>query len=358
MNYNNQYNRFMDKIDTSDYFKEKLIQEMKKQNVAKPSLHIKIKNKMVALISTISIFSIGGVAFAAKMPDEWKTAIKEFFGIVSNNVYQEQKIDANLTQFDNGYQLTIENYGIDSEHLLLNYSLKTEKEIDLQYPFVEGASYLFTDELKIINKKGTEFTLNQNKTILIDKINSQEYKIYEIYSINTENIDDGELNVKFNLKELVENLDGIDYKNIASFNFNLPVNKSMINSKYEEYEINEKIEWDSEVIVAMPQRKETHKAYLNINKMKNTNFTTKFDVLINGIYHTNTDYTISITDENNNTILNRDIEYLYGAVAGQIIIPAINMNSKIKITLYEEKDGTDIANESIELDLSKLDSLK
>ena len=74
-----------------------------------------------------------------------------------------------------------------------------------------------------------------------------------------------------------------------------------------------------------------------MTKIKNSNILTKLTLQLDGYYHTNTQYTLKIVDENNNIILDRDIEYIIPGVDQDIIIPRIEMNSKIKIIFYEEE---------------------
>ena len=194
---NNKYNRSIEKIDTSDEFKKKLIEELKREEMKKGEIKMKIKSKIAAIISAISIVSISGVAFACAISENVRTSVKSFFGIISTEQYEEAKIDTNETQYYNGYSLTLENYGIDAETLLLAFDLKTAKEIDLQYPFIEEPDYFFYDKVKIVNENKEEYVIaneiigdsnNEKSTILLEKINNKEYKIYEIYSIDSSRI--------------------------------------------------------------------------------------------------------------------------------------------------------------------------
>ena len=116
MNFNNKYNNFIEKIDTSDEFKKQLIDKINKEDLKKETINMKIRKKIIGIISALSIFSVGGVVFAVTMPEEWKNSIKEFFGIISNEYYEEAKIETNETRYSNGYSLTLENYGIDKEY--------------------------------------------------------------------------------------------------------------------------------------------------------------------------------------------------------------------------------------------------
>ena len=104
MESNNKYTKFMDKLDTDENVKRELIEKLKKEENRKGEMGMKIRNKIIAVISALSVISIGGVAFANTMPEEWKNSIKAFFGIISNETYEEIKVETNETKYDNGYK--------------------------------------------------------------------------------------------------------------------------------------------------------------------------------------------------------------------------------------------------------------
>ena len=130
------------------------------------------------------------------------------------------------------------------------------------------------------------------------------------------------------------------------------VNKSDINLKCGEYTISERIEWETEVETATTRESFIGKTYLNINKLTCDNSTAKLNVLINGIYHTNTDYLINITS--NNKCLNKNVKHLYAGVETDIVLSDVDLDSKINITICENKDGKELVNKTLELDLSKI----
>lgn len=370
----NKYNNFMEKLDTSEEFKRQLIDKINREEVKSESTKTKLKRKIISIISALSIFSVGGVVFAVTMPEEWKTSIKEFFGIISTENYEEIKIKKDETKFSNGYSLTLENYGIDAESLLISYDLKTAKEITLTYPFQEEADNYYYNNIKIIDKDTNKILFTNNaedsseepkNTILINKINDTEYKIYEIYQLNSKNIsNNSELSIDFNLMELQENAQGLVYDSLANFKFEYPIEKANINYDYQEYDIkNKKLKMKSKTIVSFDDETAKKILYgtvdLKISKIKNTDLTTKIHVTLGGDYHSNTYYTISIADKDNNLILDKDIQYLFGGTSQDIIIPKVDMSSQLKITLYEEqKVGMNstkvLEKESIEIDLSEL----
>lgn len=366
MEYNNKYTNFMDKLDTDDKVKRELIEKLKKEENRKGEIGMKIRNKIIAVISALSVISIGGVAFANTMPEEWKNSIKAFFGIISNETYEEIKVETNETKYDNGYSLTLENYGIDRDNLLLEFNLKTEKEIELEYPFMEEPTYYFYDRVKIVNENQDEYVItneiingedNAKSTILLDKINSKEYKIYEIYSIGNKKISNNStLNIDFLLEELPKDADELIYDELANFKFEIQIDNEKMDDYYEEFDIEDKEIRIKDEFLGENNEIFTGDAIFSIKNFKTSNIASKFIISLYGYYHTNTQYTVKITDENDNIILNRNIQYLLGGMEEDIIIPKIDMNSKIKITIYEfyYGDTEDIAEGSIEIDLSEI----
>ena len=155
------------------------------EKLKKGEFKIKLRNKVAAILATLSIISVGGVAFACAISEDVRTYVKSFLGIVSIEQYKEAKIDTNEVRENNGYSLTLEDYGIDAETLLLSFNLKTEDEIELEYPFMEEPTYFFYDMVKIVNENKDEYVITNEiihgtdtkSTILLDKINSKEYKI-------------------------------------------------------------------------------------------------------------------------------------------------------------------------------------
>ena len=375
MEYNNKYTKFMDKLDMDENVKRELIEKLKKEENRKGEIGMKIRNKIIAVISALSVISIGGVAFANTMPEEWKNSIKAFFGIISNETYEEIKVETNETKYDNGYSLTLEDYGIDAETLLLSFDLKTEHEIELEYPFGEEPTYFFYNMVKVVDENQNEYEIaneiingdeNAKYTILVDKINSKEYKIYEIYTIDSSKITEkSDLYIHFYLDYLPEDASELIYDRLCEFDLEVPIDSEKIDDSFEEFSIDNAVTtWDSVIYSYEFPDGEIGQVTAEITKIKNSNILTKLTLDLWGGYHTSPDnnYTLKIIDENNNILLDRDVEYIMPGVEQDIIIPRIDMNTKLNITLYEsdyvynensaEWEKTDIASGSIILDLS------
>ncbi len=337
-----------------------------------------IKHFKLAYILTWILGILVGptIVYATIIPQEWKISIKEFFGIISNESYEEQKIEINKTEYSNGNTLTLKNYGIDSNTLLLSYNLKTKNKINLQYPFPEEPDYFFKDAIKIIDDCGNEYEINDilqgngEDTTLVYKISDMEYEIYEIFTIDTTLLTfNNTICTDFILYELPQNANGLEYKEMGEFQFDINFNKDIISHEYEEFNIDKQIIWNSEFLIIGDEVgnplnepiKTTEDTHVRFNKITNTKFVSKISCILEGGYYTNVDYTISISDENGNVILDKKTEYLYGLAKADIIVPKLDMNSKINISVYEisytEKGEEEIEKGSIKIDLKELENL-
>lgn len=293
--------------------------------------------------------------------------------------YEENKIDINESQTSNGYELVLENYGLDKDTLIMTFDLKSEEELEIEYPFIEEADIYFYESIKIIDENNQYDISNNNITKIVEKISNTEYKICELYKIDgTEITENSKLDIKFYLEKLLEGKNGLDYETLGDWNFNIAINNEKLNLNFEEFDVINK-----ETTLETISKTDVNKfmdangnyfhgdATVKVLKLKNSNIVTKLSVLLDGFYRSNNNYTIEILDNNNNVILDKDIQYIVGGCIQDIIIRNIDMNSKIKINIYQkgydfdyestmEKYGhipeieeTVVAIGSLEIDLSK-----
>lgn len=69
-------------------------------------------------------------------------------------------------------------------------------------------------------------------------------------------------------------------------------------------------------------------------------------------YFTNVNYFIEIEDEHGNKILNDNIQKIYGGIPNEVILRKINLDSKIKINIYERTFDNELtAKGNLEIDL-------
>jgi len=126
MKYNNGYTDLVNKLDTSDEFKIKLIEKIKDDELKKGTIKINIKNKITALIALLGLLTCTGIAYATVVPEEIRNTINskisEFFGIESN--YNEE------IEYEAGIQEETLNSIITSDkENLEDYSQLTDPDI-------------------------------------------------------------------------------------------------------------------------------------------------------------------------------------------------------------------------------------
>ena len=128
MEYNNKYTKIVDKLDTSDEFKNKLIEKIKEEDYKKGLINMKIKNKITAIIATLGIIVCGGVAYATVVPQEWKDNVNHvissfFFG-------KENEQENESTEFSTGIQdKTIENVLTSEKENIEKYSQLIDADV-------------------------------------------------------------------------------------------------------------------------------------------------------------------------------------------------------------------------------------
>jgi len=126
MKYNNGYTDLVNKLDTSDEFKIKLIEKIKDDELKKGTIKINIKNKITALIALLGLLTCTGIAYATVVPEEIRNTINskisEFFGIESS--YNEE------IEYEAGIQEETLNSIIASDkENLEDYSQLTDPDI-------------------------------------------------------------------------------------------------------------------------------------------------------------------------------------------------------------------------------------
>jgi len=126
MKYNNEYTNLVNKLDTSDEFKIKLIEKIKEDDLKKGIIKMNIKKKITALIASLGILTCTGVAYATVVPEEIRNTINskisEFFGIESS--YNEE------IEYDVGIQEeTLDNIIMSDKENIDEYSQLTNPDM-------------------------------------------------------------------------------------------------------------------------------------------------------------------------------------------------------------------------------------
>ena len=335
----------------------------------------KISFGKVASLVLLTLFLAGNVyAYTTENKNIFQWAFDKL-GITER--YEQSKINVNETKIYDDYTLTLEDYGLDKENLIICFDLKSKNDLNIDYPFIEEPDIYFYENINIMDNNYQYAVLGDDIRRIVEKVNNREYKIIEICKIDGNKItENSKLDVNFTLERMFSGYNGLEYEKLGDWNFNLLIDNEKLNFEYEEYNIINKETTIKDISknsvgkgVDLDGNYFYNEAILSALKIKNSNILTKLTVVLSGGYHTNTQYTIEILDENNNIILNRDMQYLVGGI-NDIVFKKIDMNSKIKINVYEEGydfnydedmekygyipqyEQSDIAIGSLEIDLS------
>lgn len=277
----------------------------------------------------------------------YATYDENIFSFILNKIgifeeYKKDSKDVNITQINNDISLTLTDYGIDSNNLIVGYNLKLKEEKEFNKEIF--------DETKISN--GTEiFSLENNGVQLFSKITNTEYIIYKFYKIDISKLSDN--NTFMSNVNIYEYIEEGEETLLGNWSFNINLEKSKLNLIYEEYAVeNKKVTYKQ---VDMSNKREKLPK-IQLLEVKKSDMTTKLTFLLDD-YTTEPSIThiIEILDENNNVILERDLEHIMGGVVSDIILKNVEFNSKLKIKFYElDIESKKIFSEGeMELDLSK-----
>ncbi len=319
-NFQNNFNkRIFEKLETKiaiENFKEK----------EKHSYRSYTTIKIASILIIIGIITGNIFTYAKYNENIFSWALNK---IGMFQTYNEEKTELNIVKENNGATLTLMDYGVDGNTLIIGYALKlneSEKFVEKIY-----------DSSRIIS--GTDiYGLEDKNTEIFNKISNTEYIIYELYTIDGNKLNDKstfETDIKI-YKEFIN--PDVEPVILGNWNFNITLDEEKINLDYKEYIVENKsvkleninnsevLPWD---IIA------------NIISVKKSRLTTKLVVLLEG-YTTdpNIRYFVEILDENGNTILENNTTYTIGGVPTDIIFRSIPDNSKITVNIYETSIST------------------
>ena len=335
--------RILEKLE-----KKIAISEFQKQeNIRKVNNYKKIVLLKVASFIMIVILITGNVYTYATYNQNMFSYLLNKIGIF--NDYDEHHHDVNQIQNNDGNILTLNSYAVDKETLILNYRLKLKEKQKFH-------NEIF-DQTKIITNSGT-YDLDESKynnIQMIEKISDTEYDIYKFYKIDGSKINENckiysKINIYSYIDEVTEDLMGT-----WEFYFDIEKNNKAIN--YEEYILENKTTNFIDV-----KTNKTQFLYDNLtesvilSQLKQSDIATKLVFLLKD-YGTEEGlrYYVEILDENGNIILENNLEYLIGGVNSEVIFKKIDLDSKLKINIYETEIAENIIyrKATMEVDLSK-----
>lgn len=327
-------------------------------------MKIKYMPKVVSF-SILAVFLVGNIYTYATENKDIFTWMFDRIGI--SEKYEENNIEINEIQNSNDYTLTLENYGIDKDTLIMNFDLKSDKDFD--FKFVDEQmdwTQWFYEKFEIVDEND-EYAISDDKIIrMFDKVSENEYKIYEICKLDSEKIgENSKLKINIGINKAYDGPAGVasgGTEEIGKWDFAVEIDSSKINMEYEEYSFENKnivlenVDNTEENALSRLKEENQIKPEVELKRLKKSNLATKITMFLKEYYtEPSLRYTVEVLDENNNIILEKDIEYLIGGVKQDIVIRDIDIDSRLKINVYEKDDynGKIYSKGSIELDLAK-----
>ena len=319
-------NRLKESIAIEEYRKENNIQKKKKS---------KVFFKVASFITILGIASANLYTYATFKQDVI-TYVLDKLGIF-NEDNKESLVQVNQTQESNNIALTLENYAIENNTLIIGYKLKANQDTDL------GVEYII-DDTNLINNDKT-YHLNKSTSMFLSKISDTEYEFLKIYNLGDIKINEGYfLETKLFLPKYLD-----IGEHVGEWEFKIKLeskNQTLNPEQYTVENVRGTMDWIGETF----NMNHTFK----VLELENTSLYTKLTILLESYWTGGQKYTIEITDENGNAILEDGIQTLCGGVPTEIILKKLDMNSKINITVTERSGETEItAKGSTVLDLAK-----
>ena len=346
--------KILEKLETKiaiAEFEEK--EEMKSQvkNVKKSKMKSYIGARVASIIAIIGLVSGNVYTFATYQKDLF-TVILEKVGIFE--AYEEEKTAVNLTKEGKNATLTLVDYAIDGDTVIVGYNLKLKEENEMLVKMVHDKAVLTSGGEKIeLNSEEDESGRETYKDFgLFDEISKTEYSIYRFYKVDPKKLTNEmklDVNIKiydYDKEEYYNPTDGEpEMREFGNWDFSVNLNKAEMEDSFKEYYVEDKnAEFE---LVKKPNKNETISlAEVRLLKVKKSDFLTRFRFDLKG-YSTNVVYFVEILDEAGNVILDRDVQYLYGGTDTEIITRKID-EEKIIINVYEMEpgDGLEIYNPS------------
>ena len=315
------------------------------------------QNKKIVKMTFLKVASIaivmgllgGNVYTYATYNENMFSFILNKIGIFEN--YENNSKEVNITGENQvkseNCKLTLVSYGADKDMLVFKYKLELEEPIEFHKEVI--------DNVKIKNDDGVygieDFMATRRN--VYEKISETEYEFYNFYKIDSSKIDENskiilDVNV---YKELEEGIEDI----LGTWSFEIDFEKNNLANEYKEYVFENKtakfidVETNKEKLV-----NPTTDYSVKVLEMKQSDIGSKLVIKLND-YGTepSLSYYVEILDENGNTILDDNLEFLIGGVPTEIIFQKVDLTSTLVVNVYEKVEDKTLRKASVTLDLEK-----
>lgn len=348
----NVLNKLETKIAVEEYKEKEEIKVSENNNNTSKVKIMRKKNNFLFRVAAvlIGIIFVGNVYTFAAYKENLFSFIVSRIGLVEN--IEDSGELVNITDESLGNKLTLSNYVLDKESLIVTFNLKLSEKPEYLEEFLTDNSRLITND--------EEYAIEKNNSFKFYKISDTEYEIIKFYNVKGYNFSD---DTKFITDiTLYTMLDGPYEEVLGNWNFEIDIdNKNFVETK--EYSLENKRIYFYDEKGEKVQFKavsgyelEPDYTYIDILGLSKTGLGTKLETY--GSLFTNVEYFIEVLDENGNVLLENNTERIIGNTVSAIIFKDVDLNSKITINIdcvdYLENGEKGIVSEgSIVLDLSK-----
>lgn len=298
--------------------------------------------KVASIIAVVGLVSGNAYTFATYNKDLF-SVILERVGIFEE--YNEERTEVNITKEDEKSSLTLVDYAIDGDTLIVGYNLKLKEENEMLVKMVHDSVTLKCGDEKIcLTDETDDFGMESYKDFaLFEEISKTEYSIYRFYTINPEKLTN-QMTLDVNVK--IYDYDKEEYYNpthgepemreVGTWDFSVELNKAELEESFKEYYV-ENNHADFKFVEGA-NTENTGLASVSLLSIKKSDILTRFKFRLQG-YYTDVVYFVEIVDENGKVILEKDVQYLVGGVDTEIITKKLDDNAKITINVYEMEPG-------------------
>ena len=204
-------------------FRKASLEKDEQKKIVRPYFILKVAS-VIAIIGIVS----GNIYTYATYKKDMFSVVLEKMGMLSG--YQNERKDVNITNESEGYKLTLTDYGIDEDTLIIGYDLELAKKIENKIRFFDNSKISDGDKVWKIDTNSNIETFT--------KITDTKYRVYKFYKMDTSKLSE---NVEFSTDiKLYEELDELHSEELASWSFKVNLENDKLNLEHEKYLVKNK----------------------------------------------------------------------------------------------------------------------